>query len=220
MVVEITIYRLSKMTGNEVTPNYYDEVVFLRVSGFVQQVLAADLANARPLKTGVSMLSRALLFVLAFISEFALAGENLRGVNLGDDCKTAWASEMSLGSVESIEKIPHRNVFEGVAYDMNAYIVYSCDEEVIASQAIMIKSGNLHSSQLTYARVKEKLTSMYGTPKTNAQEGYLELADEEGIDRNLVLLGLGYSWKISDMFKVSINLQAIDPENFYVVISQ
>jgi hypothetical protein len=25
------------MTGNEVTPNYYDKAVFLRVSGFVQQ---------------------------------------------------------------------------------------------------------------------------------------------------------------------------------------
>ena len=26
------------MTGNEVTPNYYGEAVFLRVSGFVQRV--------------------------------------------------------------------------------------------------------------------------------------------------------------------------------------
>jgi hypothetical protein len=45
VVVEITIYRLSTMIGNEVTPNYYDEAVFLRVSGFVQQILEADPAE-------------------------------------------------------------------------------------------------------------------------------------------------------------------------------
>jgi hypothetical protein len=35
------------MTGNEVTPNYYDKAVFLRVSGFVQQEHPADCQKRR-----------------------------------------------------------------------------------------------------------------------------------------------------------------------------
>ncbi len=60
MVLEITIYRLSAMIGNEVTPNYYGEAVFLRVSGFVQQAHAVGSPKARfavfgrPLMRGVS----------------------------------------------------------------------------------------------------------------------------------------------------------------------
>jgi hypothetical protein len=42
------------MTGNEVTPTYYDEVVFLRVSGFVQQTHAVGRGRAAPLMRSVN----------------------------------------------------------------------------------------------------------------------------------------------------------------------
>jgi len=44
-LLEMTIYPLSMMRGNEVTLNY-DEVAFLRDSGFVQQVTALDFYSA------------------------------------------------------------------------------------------------------------------------------------------------------------------------------
>jgi hypothetical protein len=37
------------MAGNEVTPNYYSEAVFLRDSGFVQQIAAVGRGKAAPL---------------------------------------------------------------------------------------------------------------------------------------------------------------------------
>ena len=158
-----------------------------------------------------------LLATALLISPFAVA--QLRGVDLGDSCESVWEKEKNLGSFISHEKIRDLTIYEGIAFNSNAFIIYDCNEGIIKSQTVMINPEELNVAKYKLLKIKDELSAKFGTSRT-ADETTLKHLKNKGISTEMAMLQWGYSWIIGQNRSIDLRLQSEDDGTFYVVISQ
>jgi len=135
----------------------------------------------------------------------AAPAQALRGIEPGSKCELLDQVEQNLGSKRRgsfPDDGPRRSIFfEGTHLGRDALISYRCREDVVLFQLIFIKLSDQYEAQLAFTEFKEALVTLYGQPRTDADEPTIAAMElilsnfhsEFGFDRSLPLFRFA-SW--------------------------